>query len=292
MRKIVSQRNCRACHVVNRAGRAIGPMIADTNFLPPDLTPQGGRAQSPWLFSFLKDPTVMKIRPWMNVRMPTFGFNDHEAATIVAGFAAEGNEPQFETKRFEIPAQQNVAIGREVYTMLRCAQCHSTTPVDPANPPLPNVAAAQSLAPNLTLSKLRLRHDWIADWIRRPGEMIPDTRMPANFPRDPETGGFRSPLAGAIDTPQFAGHKAALLPYFENEEALRKTMSDAVALTEYLRDYIWSVGLNQMRNPGAGPVGPAPPAVQQPTTLPALPVAERRRPGGWSGGVPAAAPRR
>lgn len=267
MRKIVSQRNCRACHVVNHSGRAIGPMITDTNFLPPDLTPQGGRAQSPWLFSFLKDPTVMKIRPWMNVRMPTFGFNDHEAATLVAGFAADGNEPQFETKRFEIPPQPNVAIGREVYTMLRCAQCHSTTPVDPANPPLPNVADAQSLAPNLTLSKLRLRHDWIADWIRRPGEMIPDTRMPANFPRDPETGGFKSPLAGAIDTPAFAAHKSVLLPYFENEEALRKTMNDAVALTNYLRDYIWSVGINQMRNPGAGPVAPAP--QPQPVTPPA-----------------------
>lgn len=275
MRKIVSQRNCRGCHVVNRAGRAIGTMIADTNFQPPDLTPQGGRVQSPWLFSFLKDPTVMKIRPWMNVRMPTFGFNDHEAATLVAGFAAEGNEPQFETKRFEIPPQPNVVIGREVYTMLRCAQCHSTAPVDPANPPVPNVADAQSLAPNLTLSKLRLRHDWIADWIRRPGEMIPDTRMPANFPRDPETGGFRSPLAGAIDTPQFAGHKAALLPYFENEEALRRTMNDAVALTNYLRDYIWSVGLNEMRNPGAGPMIPAP--QPQPTTppVPALQTGER-----------------
>ena len=31
------------------------------------------------------------------------------------------------------------------------------------------------------LSRLRLRHQWIPDWIRRPGEMIPSTRMPANF---------------------------------------------------------------------------------------------------------------
>ncbi len=274
-RKLIGQHNCRGCHVVNRRGRAIGALIEDTNFLPPDLTPQGERAQSPFLFTFLKDPTVMKIRPWMNVRMPTFHFTDREAATLVAGFAAEGNEPQFETKRDEMPPPANVAIGREVYTMLRCQQCHSTAPVDPANPPLPNIADTTSLAPNLTLSKLRLRHDWIADWIRRPGEMIPDTRMPANFPRDPETGGFRSPLAGAIDTPQFAGHKATLLPYFENEEALRKTMSDAVALTNYLRDYIWSVGLNEMRNPGAGPMTPAP--QPQPTTppLPALQTGER-----------------
>jgi mono/diheme cytochrome c family protein len=268
-RKIISQRNCRGCHVVDRSGRAIAVMIADTNFLPPDLTPQGGRAQSPWLFNFLKDPTVMKIRPWLSVRMPTFGFNDHDAAALVAGFAAEGNGPQFDTHRFETPPQQNVAVGREVFAMLRCAQCHSTTPVDAANPPLPNVADTQSLAPNLTLSRLRLRHEWIADWIRRPGEMIPDTRMPANFPRDAETGGFRSPLAQAIDTPQFAAHKAALRPYFESDEALRKTMSDAVALTNYLRDYIWSIGITQMRNAGSGPESPSP---QSQPTLPPVPV--------------------
>jgi cytochrome c2 len=268
-RKIISQRNCRGCHVVNRSGRAIAAMISDTNFLPPDLTPQGARAQSPWLFNFLKDPTVMKIRPWLSVRMPTFGFNDHDAATLVAGFAAEGNESQFDTRRYELPPQGNVAVGREVFAMLRCAQCHSTSPVDPANPPVPNTADATSLAPNLTLAKLRLHHEWIADWIRRPGEMIPDTRMPANFPRDAETGGFKSPLAGAIDTPAFAAHKAALLPYFESEEALRKTMSDAVALTNYLRDYIWSIGINQMRNAGAGPESPAP---QQQPTSPPVPV--------------------
>jgi len=92
--------------------------------------------------------------------------------------------------------------------------------------------------------------------------------MPANFPRDPETGGFRSPLAQAIDTPQFAAHKAALRPYFESDEALRKTMSDAVALTNYLRDYIWSIGIMQMRNAGSGPESPSP---QQQPTVPAAP---------------------
>jgi cytochrome c2 len=249
-RKLISQNNCRGCHVVNRQGRAIAPLIADENFLPPDLTPQGDRAQSDWLFAFLKDPTVTKIRPWLSVRMPTFQFTDQQAAVLVAGFAAEGNEPQFDTTRYHDVQPANIAIGREVFAMLRCQQCHSVAPVDPANPPVPNVADTTSLAPNLTLSKLRLRHDWIADWIRRPDEMIPGTRMPTNFPRDPETGGFSSPLAQAIDTAQFAGHKAALRPYFASDEALRKTMGDAVALTNFLRDYIWSIGVENMRRPG------------------------------------------
>jgi mono/diheme cytochrome c family protein/cytochrome c551/c552 len=267
-RKVMAQHNCSGCHVVDRRGRAIGALIDDPNFLPPDLTPQGERAQSPWLFDFLKDPTVMKMRPWMQVRMPTFHFTDQQAAALVAGFAAEGNAPQFDTTRHIEPSPQSIAIGREVYNMLRCQQCHSTAAVDPANPPIPDVSDTQSLAPNLSFSKIRLRHDWVADWIRRPDEMIPGTRMPTNFPRDPETGGFQSPLAMAIDTPQFATHKAALLPYFRSEEALRSTMADAVALTNYMRDYIWSVGIDRMRSAGVSP----PPVVPQgPVTPPAAP---------------------
>ncbi len=272
-RKIISQSNCRGCHIVNHRGRAIGALISDPNFLPPDLTPQGERAQSPWLFQFLKDPTVMKVRPWMQVRMPTFHFNDQTAAALVAGFAAEGDEAQFDTHQFATPSPRNVAIGREVFSMLRCQQCHAVTPVDPANPPIPNIADTQSLAPNLTLSKLRLRHDWIADWIRRPDEMIPGTRMPTNFPRDPETGGFKSPLALALDSPQFASSKTALLPYFQDEATLKKTMADAVALTNYLRDYIWSIGVDRMRPAGPEMV-PLIPNQQAPVTPPATQVGE------------------
>jgi cytochrome c2 len=257
---------------VNRRGRAIAALIKDENFLPPDLTPEGERAQSPWLFAFLKDPTVMKIRPWLSVRMPTFHFSDQEAAKLVAGFAAEGDEAQFDTHQYSASEAKNIAVGREVFAMLRCQQCHAVTPVDPSSPPVPNTADAQSLAPNLTLSKLRLRHDWIADWIRRPDEHIPGTRMPTNFPRDGQTGGFQSPLAMAIDTPQFAAHKGVLRPYFESDEALRKTMADAVALTNYLRDYIWSIGVDRMRAPGVEGAPPFPLVPQQqqaPRTPPA-----------------------
>jgi len=270
-RKRVSQHNCRACHVVDRTGRAIGALIADTNFLPPDLSPEGARAQSPFLFNFLKDPTTMKIRPWLNVRMPTFHFDDSEANTLVTFFAGEGKAQQFDTTRIMNPPAQNIAIGKEVFTMLRCAQCHSTAPVNPENPPVPDVANAQALAPNLTLSRVRLRRDWIPDWIRRPGEMIPTTRMPANFPHDAVTGGFQSPLAMAIDTPAFAQYKSTLLPYFHNDEKeLRRTMSDAVALTDYLRDYIWSIGITKMRPAGEGGVTVTP--------LPAMPAQPAQKP--------------
>jgi cytochrome c2 len=260
-RKRVSQHNCRGCHVVDGRGRdSISMTIADANFLPPNLSPEGARAQSPFLFNFLKDPTVMKIRPWLKVRMPTFHFDDHEANTLVTFFAEEGKAQQWDMTQATAPPAQNIAIGKQVFTMLRCSQCHATTPASPENPPVPNTADSTSLAPNLTLARVRLRHEWISDWIRRPGEMIPNTRMPANFPRNAETGGFTSPLAMAIDTPAFAQYKSQLLPLFNNDEKeLRRSMGDAVALTDYLRDYIWSIGITQMR--AARPEG-------QPQTLP------------------------
>lgn len=278
-RKRVSQHNCRACHVVDGRGRAIASTIADANFFPPDLSPEGARAQSPFLFNFLKDPTVMKIRPWVSVRMPTFHFSDEETNTLVTFFAQEGRQSQFDTTRNVIPTAPSVMIGKQVFTMLRCGQCHVTTPVQNVeNPPVPNTAETASLAPNLTLARLRLRHEWISDWIRRPNEMIPGTRMPANFPRDAATGGFQSPLAMAIDTPQFAQYKATLLPLFKGDEKeLRRTMSDAVALTDYLRDYIWSIGITQMRT--ASPDGQVPSmAMPQPSLPPvAAPAAKSTR---------------
>jgi cytochrome c2 len=286
-RKRVSQHNCRACHVVDGRGRAIASTIADTNFLPPDLSPEGARAQSPFLFNFLKDPTVMKIRPWLSVRMPTFHFDDHEANMLVTYFAEAGKAAQFDTTRGATPPPQNIAIGQQVFGMLRCVQCHVITPVNPENPPVPNTADTTSLAPNLTLARLRLRHDWISDWIRRPNEMINGTRMPTNFPRDAATGGFQSPLAMAIDTPQFAQYKSTLLPLFKGDEKeLKRTMGDAVALTDYLRDYIWSIGITQMR--AAAPGGDAPAmAMPQPSLPPATaPAAKSTR---NQRGVPAAA---
>ncbi len=103
--------------------------------------------------------------------------------------------------------------------------------------------------------------------------MIPGTRMPTNFPRDPATGGFQSPLGNAIDTPAFAQYKASLLPYFKGDETqLRRTMGDGVALTEYLRDYIWSIGITQMRN--AAPGGEAPAMPQTPSLPAAVPAAK------------------
>lgn len=258
-RKLVSQHNCRACHVVDGYGRQIAPLISDAAYLPPDLTPEGGRAQSPWLFNFLKDPTVMKIRPWLNVRMPTFHFEDAEANTLVQFFAAEGKIPTFDTTRQMTPDPASVAIGHTMFDMMRCAQCHPTGAVVGT----PVAGDTTSLAPTLQYARVRLRYDWIPDWIRRPNEMIPGTRMPTNFPRDAETGNFVSPLANVINAPQFAQYKVALVQRLGSEEEVNKLLKDVPRITGYMRDYIWSIGITEMKAPQSGvespPTNAAPP---------------------------------
>lgn len=252
-RKRISQHNCRGCHVVGGTGRAIATVMEEPALLPPDLTPEGDRVQSDWLFNFLKDPTVMTMRPWLTVRMPTFHFTDAEANRLVQYFAAEGEEPAFDTTKRITPPARNVAIGQVIFDMLKCVQCHQTggpvpqgewSPLDP--PVIENLASS---APNLQLARPRLRHDWIDDWIRRPNEMIPGTRMPTNFPRDPETAKFSSPISLGINTPAFAPQKARLLQFYPSEQELMKAVEDVELMTGYLRDYIWSLGTDQMRAP-------------------------------------------
>ena len=46
-------------------------------FVPPELNGEGRKVQPDWFFSFLKN--VEPIRPWLEVRMPTFGFEDQQA---------------------------------------------------------------------------------------------------------------------------------------------------------------------------------------------------------------------
>jgi mono/diheme cytochrome c family protein len=259
-RKAISQHNCRACHRVEGHGRAIAQTIGDPGMLPPDLTPEGARVQSAWLFNFLKDPTVMTMRPWLKVRMPTFHFSDAEANQLVQGFAAEGSVTPFETTRLIEPPARNVAIGQTVFEMMRCAQCHQTGGALTAQ-----VQDAASLAPPLDLSRSRLQHGWIADWIRRPNEIIPGTRMPTNFPRDPETGAFTSPLAAAINTPAFAGYRGRLMQHFAAEPEMTAALSDVELLTSYIRDYIWTLGPAEMRT-------------ARPTAAPALPPARQPSP--------------
>ncbi len=175
-RRIIQDRNCRGCHILEGEGGAIQEVIADQAYYPPNLFGEGDKVQSDWLFSFLREPTP--IRPWLQVRMPTFHFEDPAAATITKYFASvdEATYP-FHTVSVEPLAAEVLQEGRRTFEQFKCMSCH------PIGPPPASVNVAE-LAPDLTMARSRLRHDWIVDWLRDPQKLMPGTRMPGFFYSD------------------------------------------------------------------------------------------------------------
>ncbi len=113
-------------------------------------------------------------------------------------------------------ARAGWAAGRKVFELLRCAA------VPPAQRGRDERARAWTARRSLRTSRWRrrrLRHDWIADWIRRPDEWMPGTRMPTNFPKG-EDGKRISPDRGACSTrPTFAADRAEFARFLGGEEA-------------------------------------------------------------------------
>ena len=86
-RALVHRRNCVGCHVIEGDGRRLRrSCVAEPTLGPPLLTPEGARVQPDWLYAFLRGPIT--IRPWLNVRMPTFGLDDQNLNGVIRYFGA------------------------------------------------------------------------------------------------------------------------------------------------------------------------------------------------------------
>jgi mono/diheme cytochrome c family protein len=183
-RRTVRDHNCVACHTFERDKKrtdalgeaAIRGTIQDVGYWPPMLAGEGEKVIPVWLFSFLKAPST--IRPWLNVRMPTFGLTDHETVAVTRMFAhIDKAEYPFESDYFKLepPAPEIVAGGSKLFTEFKCLQCHVAGAGKPERD-------AADLAPNLSLARARLRPLWIEKWLRNPEALQPGTRMPGFFP--------------------------------------------------------------------------------------------------------------
>lgn len=189
-RRIVDRYNCRGCHIVEERGGAIREVIAEQKladgevaslaaglvFGPPNLRSQGARVQPDWLYRFLASPTI--VRPWLEVRMPTFPFTDRELNDLTAYFATLDDVPYpFEetfTTAHSYP-QDLVAAGRDLAAdrqgSLQCLSCHFQGGQQPRVQPT-------QWAPDLAIASERLRPQWIDRWLKNPQELQPGTNMP------------------------------------------------------------------------------------------------------------------
>ena len=171
-RQFVRENNCVGCHLVENYGWFIKDKVTEARGLPPNLSGAGSRFREDWLLSFLKNP--IKVRPWLKIRMPSFGHTDQEWNTVIKYFSSLAKE-ELEIRQFEIPkaSSEAIATGKQLFTEFKCQQCHVVSSsgqfTDASN------------APNLTLASSRLKPEFISKWLRNPGAFQPGTMMPAFF---------------------------------------------------------------------------------------------------------------
>ncbi|MCY4523282.1 MAG: c-type cytochrome [Halobacteriovoraceae bacterium] len=169
--KVVNDYNCIGCHQVDGLHGDILKAYEDINEGPPRLVNQGHRVQTDWFYHFLKD--VTPIRPGLKVRMPTFNLSHEERNKIVMGFQAKALRPTFTDLKVRWEKGEREA-AKKLFVALDCATCH--TQGFNREPPT---------APNLYLSKKRLRPSWIEKWLGNPNAILDGTVMP-NFWEDGE----------------------------------------------------------------------------------------------------------
>ncbi|MBS10074.1 MAG: hypothetical protein CME19_00545 [Gemmatimonadetes bacterium] len=186
-RKVVYERNCQGCHIVENEGGAlrdqlVASYVADgqdeagaIGFLPPNLHGQGAKVQPDWMFKFFKN--VGPVRPWLDVRMPSFGFSDGEATDLTTYFARL-DEQQFpyQTVVEKTLDSKGIRAGEMLFSadIYNCWTCHQQGDIKPKGDPA-------SYAPDLKMARERLKPDWMAKWLWDPQQLAPGTKMPTFF---------------------------------------------------------------------------------------------------------------
>jgi mono/diheme cytochrome c family protein len=176
-RTLVHRRNCVGCHIIEGDGGDFLKLVADPSLGPPLLTPEGARVQPDWLYAFIRGPIT--IRPWLSVRMPTFGLDDQNLNQVIGYFGSISNTiGPFQTHEVVRTALTNETVGKRMFEQLKCQQCHVLGTI-PKDQPTSN------LAPDLRMAPERLNPDWVLDWLKKPSDILPGTRMPAFWPDYP-----------------------------------------------------------------------------------------------------------
>jgi mono/diheme cytochrome c family protein len=177
-RALVQRRNCVGCHIIEGNGGDYLTLVADRSLAPPLLTPEGARVQHDWLYAFLRAPIT--IRPWLNVRMPTFGLDDQNLNGVIQYFGAVSNEiAPFRSPEI-LPASANLGVGKQLFELLQCQRCHVLGTI-------PEGVETGNLAPDLRMTNDRLQADWILEWLKNPAVILPGTGMPAFWPEYPKS---------------------------------------------------------------------------------------------------------
>lgn len=228
--RLIQTYNCKGCHEIDGEGGAIIPTIKEwlseiggssaaedanivQSFAAPLLDTEGRKVQAEWLFNFFKKPLM--IRPNLQLRMPSFSMiSDDDWNKFIKYFQFKDGQLLAHESIYTVSNKtQAYRAGKVIQELGACNNCHFYGTEKPRQ-------AALTWAPDLALSKVRLRPDWVVEWLRDPQAIMPGTKMPAPYlPVD-------EPLK---DVRENWGEDVAAL-HGSNDEMLNA-----------LRDYIWAV---------------------------------------------------
>ncbi|HZO15443.1 MAG TPA: c-type cytochrome, partial [Polyangiaceae bacterium] len=264
-RQLMNDLNCRGCHVIEGRGADIDGWRAallgqDPQLRAPYLDGEGARVQPEWLFTFFRDPGAHGIRPWLHpdwafgaeipdekraLRMPTFNLSTEQWTSVVRYFAtwdeqaypyqvAKVQDRTRDEKLWAVKNMNSTQTGN-------CLSCHyfREFPVERARGDL------GKMAPNMDMIRQRLRPEWVHNWLLRPHNFLPYTKMTAFFASvDRKKDGQRFPkfesghvIYPSTESDPFISPPAvgwdAVLPGF------RKLTNEEQA--ELLRDFVFSI---------------------------------------------------
>ncbi len=171
--------------------------------LPPKLLTEGARVEPQWLLHFLTNPALNTtdtnrngVRPYLQVRMPTFSFSENELGKLVRFFQALARQPfPYIPDETPVLTAKETEMARSLFSSSAapCLKCHATG--DPTHD-------RTATAPNFLQAKGRLKADWVERWIIDPQAISPGTSMPSGlFRRENNRWVFAGPTP-----PSFQGY--------------------------------------------------------------------------------------
>ena len=180
-RRLMQQYNCVGCHEIENRGGFVRKYYKENEAsAPPPLNGEGEKVQSPWFFSFLKAPNT--LRPWLEIRMPTFGLSDDHTNQLVSYFngLSKVDIPYAYIDDRRIPPEHidaaKILVSKDYFN---CFSCHVQGGKTPEGP-------KEGWAPDLAMARQRLNPNWIIKWIKDPQKIQPGTKMPSFYPGGPD----------------------------------------------------------------------------------------------------------
>jgi len=201
---IVRKYNCMGCHQLipgQKTSLMALPRYQEAQEqLPPKLLTEGARVDPQWLLRFLANPSLSDndtnrngIRPYLQVRMPTFSFSENELGKLVRFFQALSQQPfPYIPEQRPMLTAQETNMARSLFSSpaAPCLKCHATG--DPTHD-------RTATAPNFLQAKGRLKPDWVERWIIDPQAISPGTSMPSGlFKRENNRWTFSGPTPASF----------------------------------------------------------------------------------------------